>query len=260
MLLLSKLERAELLIRHSFLALTFQNIMRNLLKVNFSFLSLCCSGQNQSQELIEQTGQKVGIQISGIFSGLASSQKFENGTIIVIPQIAEEGDGYIIFNSNIILLDDKTGEVKAHFRGKKDWYMDAVSIDKMEIEPKLYQLNKTTVAFGLKLFYINRSGPNPYSSTQLSLFALEGNKLNRVLKDFPIRTFKGETDTTCKGELEEHSKIMQVLDTYSNEFFDLKFFNSIEMSERNEDCQKLIRKTRKELEILKYENGEYKLS
>ncbi|OEY71479.1 PA3715 family protein [Salegentibacter salarius] len=232
--------------------------MRNLLTIIFLTLCLNCISQNQPRQLIEQTAQKVGIQNSEIFSRLSTSQQFDNGTLIVIPEIAEQGDGYIIFNSNIILINQNTGEVKAKFSGQKDWYIDAVSIDKIEIEPKLYQLNETTVAFGLKVFYSNQSRPNPYSSTQLSLYALEENKLNCVLKDFSIKKFNGETDTTCKGEFEEHSKNIQVLDTYTNKFADLEFTDKIEFSERNEDCEKVKEKTRKETEILKYENGEYK--
>lgn len=214
--------------------------------------------QNQSLQLIEQTAQKAGIQTSDIFSRLTTSKKFDRGTLIVIPEITEEGDDNIILSSNIILIDDKTGAVKARFIGEKDWYIDAVSIDKIEIEPNFYQLNETTVAFGLKIFYSNQSRPNPYASTQLSLYALEGSNLNRVLKDFPIKTFNGETDTTCKGEFEEHSKKIQVLDTYSNEFADLKFIDKIELSERNKDCEKISIETRMESETLKYRNGEYK--
>ena len=232
--------------------------MRNLLTIIFLTLCLNCKSQNQPQHLIEQTAQKVGIQNSEIFSRLSTSQQFDNGILIVIPEIAEQGDGYMIFNSNIILIDENTGEVKAKFSGQKDWYIDAVSIDKIEIEPILYQLNETTVAFGLKIFYSNQSRPNPYSSTQLSLYALEGKKLNRVLKDFPIKTFNGETDTTCQGEFKEHCKNIEILETYSNKFADLKFIDKIELSERNEDCEKIIKETRKEIEILKYENGEYK--
>ncbi|MGM1057470.1 MAG: hypothetical protein ACQEWG_16410 [Bacteroidota bacterium] len=232
--------------------------MRNLLTIIFFTLCLNCISQNQPQQLIKQTAKKIGIQNSDIFSRLSTSQQFDNGILIVIPEIAEQGDGYMIFNSNIILIDENTGEVKAKFSGQKDWYIDAVSIDKIEIEPNLYQLNEKTVAFGLKIFYSNQSRPNPYSSTQLSLYALEGNELNRVLKDFPIKTFNGETDTTCKGEFEEHCKNIQVLDTYSNEFADLKFTDKIELSERNEDCEKIKTETRTELEFLKYENGEYK--
>ncbi len=232
--------------------------MRSLLTMVLLTLFWNCLGQNQSQQLIEQTAQKVGIQNSDIFSRLATSQKFDNGILIVIPEITEEGEGYIILNSNIIFIDDKTGAVKAKYSGQEDWSMDAVSIDKIEIEPKHYQLNELTTAFALKIFYSNQSRPNPYSSTQLSLYALEGNELNRVLKDFLIKSFNGETDTTCKGEFEEHSKNMQVLNTFSNNYADLKFIDKIELSEKNKDCEKVKADTRKEFEILKYEHGEYK--
>lgn len=232
--------------------------MKNLLTIIFLTLSLNCLGQNQSQLIIEQTAQKIGIQNSNIFSRLATSQKFDNGILIVIPEITEKGDEYIIFNSNIILIDDKTGVVKAKFSGENDWYIDAVSIDKIEIEPEIYHLNGTTFAYGLKIFYSGQSRPNPYSSSHLSLFAMEGSELNRVLKDYPIKTFNGETDTTCRGTFEKHSKKMEVLNTYTNQYADLKFTNCIELSKLDEDCEKMMEVNRKEVEILTYENCEYK--
>lgn len=220
-------------------------------------LSLTCLGQKQSQQLVQQTAEKIGIQKSDIFFGLATSQKFDNGILLIIPEIAEKGDGYIIFNSNIILIDEKTGAVKAKYNGEKDWYMDAVSIDKIEIEPNLYQLSETTVAYGLKMFYSNQSRPNPMSRIELSLYALEGREFNKVLKDYPVNTSNGETDTTCRGLFEEHLKEMEILNTYTNQYADLEFTDCIEISELNENCEKIMEETRREVEILKYENGEY---
>jgi len=233
--------------------------MRNQLRILFLTLSLSCLSQNHSQKMIKQIAQNIGIQNTDIYSRLTTSQKFDIGTLFVIPEIAEKGNGYVIFNSNIILIDDKTGEIKARFTGQKDWYIDAVSIDKIKIEPKIHQLNKKTMAIGLKLYYSNRSQPNPYSSIQLSLYAFDGKNLKRVLKDFSIKITNGKTDSTCKGKFEKHSKDMQVLNTYSNKFADLKFIDKIEISERDEDCEKVSKETSKKFEILKYENGEYKI-
>lgn len=232
--------------------------MKSLLTIIILIFSIDCSGQNESLQLIEQTAQKVGIQNSHIFFRLATFQKFENGTIIVIPEIAEEGGGYMILKSNIILIDDKTGAVKAKFGGEKDWYIDAVSIDEIEIEPKLYQLNETTVVYGLKINYSNQSRPNPMSRIELSLFALEGIELKKILKDFPIQTWDGSTNGICTGSFEEHSKEMKVLNTHTNQYADLEFTDSIELSESTENCEKIRQETRKEVEILKFEKGEYK--
>lgn len=232
--------------------------MKNPLTIIFIIVFLNCLGQVQSQQLIEQTATKAGIQKSDVFYRLATSQIFNDETLIVIPEIAEDGDGYMVFNSNIILVDNESGTIKAKFRGEKDLYIDAVSIDMIEIEAKKYHLNEKTAAFGLRIFYSNQSRPNPYSGTELSLYVLRGNQLRRILKDFSIKTFNGKTDTTCNGEFEEHSKDIQILDSYTNDFADLKFIDEIELFERNEDCEKVVIKTRKETEILKYENDGYK--
>lgn len=169
-------------------------------------LSLTCLGQDQSQQLIDRTAEKIGIQNSDIFSRLATSQEVDKGILVVIPAIAEKGEGYMILDSHLILIDDKSGEVKAQFRGEKDLNIDAISIDKIEIKPKPYQLNETTLAYGLKIFLSNQSRPNPYSSTQLSLYALEGDKLNRVLKDYPIVFLGGKRTQPAKGSLKNIRK------------------------------------------------------
>jgi len=70
--------------------------MKLLLTIIFFTLSFTGSGQNQSQQLIEQTAQKIGIPTSDIFSRLATSHKFDTGTLIVIPEIAENGAQMII--------------------------------------------------------------------------------------------------------------------------------------------------------------------
>ncbi|MEP6262960.1 MAG: hypothetical protein ABJ092_15395 [Gillisia sp.] len=234
--------------------------MKHLLKVIFLILSFTCEGQNQSQQLIEQTAQKIGIPTSDIFSRLTTSHKFENGTLIVIPEIAEKGDGYVTFNSHIVLIDDESGAIKAKFRGEKDWNIDAVSIDNIKIEPKLYQLNESTFGYGLNIFYTGQSKPNPYSGTELSLYAREGIDLKQILKDYPIKSFNGETDTKCRGTFEEHSKKLEILKTYTNQYADLQFTDCIQLSELNEDCDELLKETRQEIKILKFGNGEYRNS
>src|SRR5690606_17363492 len=137
-------------------------------------------------------------------------------------------------------------------------YIDAVSIDEIQIEPKLYQLNDTTMAYALKINYANQSRPNPMERIELSLYAREGGELKKVLKDFPIQTFEGSTNASCTGTFEEHSKEMKVLNTHTNQYADLEFTDSIVLSETNENCEKILEETKKEVEILKYENGEYK--
>jgi len=231
--------------------------MKYLLIIISMTLSFNCLGQKESRELVEETAQKVGIKKSAIFFQLSISQKFENEILIIIPEIAEEGEGYMILNSNIILIDKKTGTIKAKFRGKKEWFIDAVRIDQIEIEPSIYKLNETNMVFGLKVFYANQSRPNPTSSIELSLYAFDGEKLNVVLKGFTISHYVGETDTTCIGTFEVQTKELKISNTYTNQYADLEFVNSIELYEQNENCEKIIKDSRKEVEFLKYQNGKY---
>lgn len=215
-------------------------------------------GQEENQQLIVDTAEKIGIEKSDIYFRLIKTHEFDNQTLLVIPEIAEEDENHVIFNNHVVLIDSQTGAVQAKFSGEKDLYIDAVGINKIEIDSLVYQLNTTTPAYGLKIYYSGQSRPNPYYGTQLSLYALEGDELIKVLKDYPIKTFNGETDTTCKGTFEEHSKKMKVLNEQTNDYADLRFIDSVRSTERNEDCEVVDEEKREIVEILKYENGQYK--
>ena len=231
--------------------------MKKLLILFLLLLPLYFFGQNENQQLIQDTAEKIGIEKSDIYFRLTNSHEFDNETLLVIPEIAEEDEGIMIFNNHVVLIDSQTGAVKAKFSGERDLYIDAVGINKIEIDSVVYRLNSTTPAYGLKIFYSGQSRPNPYYGTQLSMYALEGHKLIKVLKDYPVKTFNGETDTTCKGTFEEHSKKMKVLNEQTNSYADLKFIDTVRSTERNEDCEVVDEESREIVEILKYENGKY---
>ncbi len=231
--------------------------MKSILMIFLLTLAFNCLGQVESFLLIEQTAKKIGIKNSDIFFQSSVLQDFENHILIVIPEIAEVGEGYMILNSNIILIDKKAGAIEAVYKGEKAWYSDAVRIDQIEIEPTIYQLNKTNVAFGLKVFYANQSRPNPTSSIELSLFAFDGEKLNPVLKDFPISQYYGETDTTCKGTFKIHTKELEVSNIYTNKYADLEFINLTELYELDEDCEKTFIESIKKIETLKFKDNQY---
>lgn len=222
--------------------------MRNLLIILFLAFSINFYGQ-KNEKLISHTAEKIEIEKSDIYSRLTTSLEFENGTLIIIPEVAEKEEGYITFNSHIVLIDSRTD--------KKDWYIDAVAMKEITIEPRLYHLNKSTVAYGIKISYSGQSRADPYYATHLSLYALTKGKLYRVLKDYPVKSFKGETDTTCKGKLEEHSKQIELSPT-TKKYAKLKVTDTIKLSERNEDCEVITQETIFNTEILKFKNGEYK--
>ena len=103
--------------------------MKKFLISIFFILPQYFFAQDENQQLIIDTAQKIGIEEPDIYSRLTKFQEFENGTLMMIPEIAEEGEGYMILNNHVVLIDSQTGTVKAKFSGEKDLYIDAVAID-----------------------------------------------------------------------------------------------------------------------------------
>ncbi|RSK39657.1 PA3715 family protein [Mangrovimonas spongiae] len=212
----------------------------------------------KSEKLIERTAKKIEIKESDIFYKLAITQEFENGILVIIPEVDEEGEGYILFNSHVIFIDKNTFKIKAKFSQKKDWYSDAMGIDKISIEKKTHHLNKSTITFGLIFEYSGGGRANPFYGTEWSLYDLKDDKLNRLLKRFTIKSVFGETDTTCKGSFEKHSKKIEIQNNESNGYADIKITDTISQYLINKNCEKASKEIKLKTETLKYKNGEYK--
>ncbi len=212
----------------------------------------------ENQKLIERTAYKIGIKKSEIFSRLTTTEEFENGILVVIPEIAEKGVGYILLNSHVVFIDKNTFVIKAKSSQKKDWYIDAIGIDKISIEKKTYHLNKSTTTFGLLFEYSGSSRANSFYGTEWSLYDLKENKLNRLLKRFNIKSVSGETNTTCKGKFEKHSKKIEILNNESSNYADIKITDTINNYLINENCVEVSNETNLKTEILEYQSGKYK--
>jgi len=180
-------------------------------------------------------------------------------SIIVIPKFSEKGQGYIVLDSYILIVETKTGEIKSKFHEKKSWYSDAIILESIKIDTASYILNKNTRAFGVRVKYYNTSRPDPYEVEELSLFIRNRVKLERILKKFQTYIFNGQTNAKCTGEFEEHKKTILISKNQTNDYYDLKIIDNITKSESTEiDCERKIIEEKKHIEYLKYNNGEYK--
>jgi hypothetical protein len=183
-------------------------------------------------------------------------------SIIVIPKIVskEDNDESLDLDSYILVVENKTGNIKSKFYESNSWTSDAIALTSIEIDTAPYLLNKTNRGFGIRVNYTGRSNPNPYSQTDLSLFIEEGKILKRVLKDFPISEFHGEWDMNCNGEFETVESTIIIDKVITNNFYNLKIKQKI-TDEKNhkvkDDCiEKKVYKSK--MVTLKYNKKEYK--
>lgn len=233
--------------------------MKKLVLLLFFASPFSCHSQLSQEKLISDMMVQLQIPESRAHSQQIAFHNFGSESLIVIPVIFKEEEGILIFDANVVLIDNKTGKIISKYLGEKAWYSDAVKLNNIEIDSTTYRLNESDLGYGIKINYANQSRPSPYYCTELSLFLKDGEKLKPVLKDYRISYLNGETDTRCNGEFETHSKSMEITDLESNGFYNLKFTDSIEKSvSTDEKCEPTIVGNSEEVEVLQYKDGTYK--
>ena len=116
-----------------------------------------------------------------------------SSTIVVIPTVASQEYDWEVFtlNSYVLVVDSETAEIKQQFYEKESWYSDAIELREIAIDTANYTVADGKRAFGVTLYYIGASRPNPMNSKTLSLFVQKENTLELVLDEFEIHSFWG---------------------------------------------------------------------
>ncbi len=232
--------------------------MKKMLLIIISVFTLNSCAQEKSIDLIESALMNLKIKKTECLTDFIVEQKIsESESIIVIPEIAENGEGFITLNGHILIVNNKNGKIISRFSEKESWFSDAVRLEKIEVVYQPYKISKDSETIGILIDYYGSSRPNPYSSKELSLFVRNGEKLERVLKDYSIQRLNGETDGINNGVFVKHKKTIEPNINSKTDFFDLKVIDSIIKTESTDGIEKIIEKTEK-IEKLKYENGKYK--
>lgn len=163
----------------------------------------------------------------------------EDFYIIVVPVLLGklEADGFSV--KNTILITDVQGKIKSKYIDDTEFGSDAIMLDSFIIDTGLYKLNSTIRAFGVTANYHGSSRPNPYSSSDISLYYPEGKTLKKVLDGYNLKTYSGEWDMNCSGEFDEDNSVIIVDQVKTNGFNNLKIkteSNHIISKEVNGEC------------------------
>jgi hypothetical protein len=184
----------------------------------------------------------------------------KSNSVFVIPQIVYiDEDDTKVFDAYIVIVENETGKIIHHFYEKEAWTSDAIRLDNIEIDTAPYRLNKNTRAFGIRLKYIGSTRPNPYASTEISLFIPRENSLVRILKDYKIYEFGGEWDTNCEGGFSTTESIFIMSNEQTNGFYNIEVKSTITDAVNeliDDDCieEKTVTQN---IQTLRYVNGNY---
>ncbi|WP_378172003.1 hypothetical protein [Aquimarina sp. SS2-1] len=185
-------------------------------------------------------------------------------TVVVIPTIASlEYDGDVFtLNSYVLVVDSETVKIKQQFYESESWQSDAVRLAEVSVDTANYQVADDQRAFGITLYYIGASRPNPYSTKTLSLFIQEKDKLVRVLNAFETQSHWGEWDMQCTGEFINVDKVLIMAANQSEGFYDILVnvkTTTRETFEKGEDDCDEKETTQKSKQLLRYTKGVYQL-
>ncbi|MBQ4819632.1 hypothetical protein [Aquimarina sp. MMG016] len=186
-------------------------------------------------------------------------------TVVIIPTIASvEDDGYSFsLHSYVLVVDSETASIKQQFYESESWYSDAIRIEEISIDTANYKVAEGKRAFGVELFYIGASNPNPYNSGSISLFMPDEHKLVKVLDSFEIHSYWGEWDMRCTGEFISVHKTLIMDSNQTEGFYDIQVridTTTMETFAKGEDDCDEKETTQKSQQTLKYKKGKYEIS
>ncbi len=142
-----------------------------------------------------------------------------NEVIVAIPEIVDEEEQYFIFNSHIVLANNRSRAITHKFfeSGQTNqWVSDAIELKEIRIDTAPYRLADDRRAFGVRVRYLGMSRVNPYESETLSLFIKSGDRLSKVLNAYPMKQSVGEWDGDCAGEFTDIENILYMADQKTN--------------------------------------------
>lgn len=182
----------------------------------------------------------------------------EDSYIIVVPVLLGklEDDGFSV--KNTLLITDNSGKIKNKYIDPIEFGSDAIMLSSFTIDTGLYNLNSTIRAFGVIANYTGSSRPNPFSSSDISMYYPVEKTLKKVLDNFCIGDFRGEWDTNCAGDFEESSSIIILENGKTNNLVNLKvktITSIINNEEVNGDCVE-DKKSKTSYKTLKF-NGKF---
>lgn len=155
---------------------------------------------------------------------------YPDETIVVIPEIVDEGEQYFDLNSHIVIADNRSGKITHHYfesNQTNQWVSDAIELDDIQMAPNAFKITENKSAFGLYASYFGHSRANPYQNKTLSLFMKSENSLIKVLADYTVVNNGGEWNGDCDGKFKDEEKAVVLSTKKTNGHFDVLINNKI---------------------------------
>ncbi|WP_122439037.1 hypothetical protein [Pseudomonas viridiflava] len=168
----------------------------------------------------------------------------------------EQGD----YGLAVIVADTSSNTIVARHYQAAAISSDAIRFERLTLDTARYQLAPKLRAFGVRVSHIGSSRVNPFSSTALNLYVLEGSTLRPVMNALEVSSSNGEWDGVCVGEFSQTERTLSITDKSSQGFASLQVdAQTVGTQDRlkGEDCESTDSKPITSRTILKYDQGHY---
>lgn len=185
--------------------------------------------------------------------------------LVAVPLIdsAQSGDDGHVGDIELLVVDRKTLQVRQRLLQPGLMTDDAVAISKVDLDTGRYGLAPGVTAFGLRIEMANHSQPNPFSETDLRLYAVAGDALRMVLDGLVVAGSGGEGDTNCAGSFHSSQVSLAMSPTSHRGYHDILVVEQMDtdkpLPDKNGECQSHPGKPVKRNYRLSYDGGQYRV-
>ncbi|MER8792492.1 hypothetical protein NKH71_32610 [Mesorhizobium sp. M0983] len=120
--------------------------------------------------------------------------------LVAVPLIDSPNSDHLhVGDIELLVVDRKSLQVRQRLLQPGLMTDDAIAIRKVEFDTGRYVLAPDVTAFGLRIEMANHSQANPFTETDLRLYAVASDALRLVLDGLVVAGHGGEGDASCAG-------------------------------------------------------------
>lgn len=164
------------------------------------------------------------------------------------------------YGLGVIMADAASGQIVARHYQSAAITSDAISFESLSLDTARYQLTPRLRAFGVRISYDGASRVNPFASTTLNLYVLDGAKLRPVMNTLEVSRSSGEWDGMCNGDFTRTLRTLSIAEKQSHGFASLNLEEKVidtQNRRKGEDCQRTEGKPVSSRRILDYDGSQY---
>jgi hypothetical protein len=161
----------------------------------------------------------------------------------------------------LLIVDRKSRQVRQRLLQPGLMNDDAIAIRKVELDTGRYALAPDVTAFGLRIEMANNSLPNPFTETDLRLYAVDVDSLRMVLDGLVVAGNGGEGDTNCAGSFHTSRVSLAMSPAKHHGYHDITVVEQMDtdnpLPDKDGECQSHPGKSVSQTYRLRYDGSRY---